>query len=49
MHFETREQAIEFAKREKLIFTVDEPREPKRLVKSYSQNFAADRKQPWTH
>ncbi|RIJ22077.1 ETC complex I subunit [Henriciella barbarensis] len=49
MHFETREQAIEFAKREKLAFTVDEPREPKRLVKSYSQNFAADRKQPWTH
>ena len=49
MHFETREQAIDFAKREKLTFTVDEPREPKRLVKSYSENFAPDRKQPWTH
>lgn len=49
MHFETREQAIDFAKREKLTFTVDEPREPKRLVKSYAQNFSPDRKQPWTH
>jgi hypothetical protein len=49
LHFDTREQAIDFAKREKLTFTVDEPREPKRLVKSYSENFAPDRKQPWTH
>ena len=49
MHFETREQAIDFAKREKLTFTVDESREPKRLVKSYAQNFSPDRKQPWTH
>jgi len=49
LHFETREQAIEYAKREKLTFTVDEPREPKRLVKSYAENFSAYRKQPWTH
>jgi len=49
LHFETREQAIDYAKREKLAFTVDEPREPKRLVKSYSENFSAYRKQPWTH
>ena len=49
LHFESREQAIDYAKREKLTFTVDEPREPKRLVKSYSENFSAYRKQPWTH
>merc|ERR1711974_359155 len=49
MHFETREQAIDFAKRENLTFTVEESREPKRLVKSYAQNFSPDRKQPWTH
>lgn len=49
LHFETREQAIDYAKREKITFTVEESREPKRLVKSYSQNFAAGRKQPWTH
>ena len=47
--FETREEAIAYAKRENLTFSVDEPRTAKRLVKSYSANFSADRKQPWTH
>ena len=49
MAFDTREAAIAYAKREGLTFIVDEARETKRLVKSYSENFAADRKQPWTH
>ena len=49
LHFETREMAIAYAKREGLVFSVDEPRSAKRLVKSYSENFSADRKQPWTH
>ena len=49
LHFETREQAIAYAKREKITFSVADSREQKRLVKSYSANFAADRKQPWTH
>ncbi len=49
LHFETREQAIAYAKRESLTFSVEEAREPKRLVKSYSENFSATRKQPWTH
>ncbi|MEL7128107.1 MAG: ETC complex I subunit [Pseudomonadota bacterium] len=47
--FETRDQAIAFAKREGLVFSVEEPREPKRLVKSYAENFSTNRKQPWTH
>ena len=49
LHFDSREQAIAYAKREGLTFSVEEPRERKRLVKSYSENFAFDRKQPWTH
>ncbi|NQY38905.1 MAG: ETC complex I subunit [Henriciella sp.] len=49
LHFDSREQAIAYAKREGLTFAVEEPREVKRLVKSYSENFAANRKQPWTH
>ena len=49
LEFDTREQAIEYAKRAGLNFQVEEAREPKRLVKSYSENFAADRKRPWTH
>ncbi len=49
LHFDTREMAIAYAKREGLTFSVEEPRKAKRLVKSYSENFASDRKQPWTH
>ena len=49
LHFDTREQAIAYAKREGLSFTVEDARPRKRLVKSYSENFSADRKQPWTH
>ena len=49
LHFETREQAIAYAEREGLTFSVEEARERKRLIKSYSENFSAARKQPWTH
>ncbi|MEM1148797.1 MAG: ETC complex I subunit [Pseudomonadota bacterium] len=49
LHFDSREQAIAYAKRENLTFIVEEARESKRLVKSYAENFAANRKQPWTH
>ncbi|MBY9068265.1 ETC complex I subunit [Hyphomonas sp. WL0036] len=49
LHFDTREQAIAYAEREGFNFTVQEPRERKRLIKSYAENFSADRKQPWTH
>ncbi|MEL6244223.1 MAG: ETC complex I subunit [Pseudomonadota bacterium] len=49
LRFDTRDAAIAYAKREGLTFMVEEARETKRLVKSYSENFAADRKQPWTH
>lgn len=47
--FDTREQAIAHAQREGLVFSVEETRERKRLVKSYSENFSPNRKQPWTH
>ena len=47
--FDTRDAAIAYAKREGLTFIVEEAREAKRLVKSYSENFSANRKQPWTH
>ena len=49
LHFETRDQAIAYAEREGLNFRVEEARERKRLIKSYSENFSAARKQPWTH
>ncbi len=49
LSFQSRDAAIAYAKRQGLTFIVEEPRETKRLVKSYAENFSADRKQPWTH
>ncbi len=49
LHFDTRNQAIAYAKREGLVFSVEPEKTRKRLIKSYSANFATDRKQPWTH
>jgi hypothetical protein len=49
MWFATREEAIEFAKRQGIPFQVAEPREPRRVIKAYADNFAANRKRPWTH
>lgn len=49
LKFDTRAEAVAYAKREGLVFTVEEERTRKRLVKSYSENFSTDRKQPWTH
>jgi hypothetical protein len=47
--FETRDAAIHYAKREGLTFRVVESRKPKRIVKTYADNFSANRKFPWTH
>lgn len=49
MSFETREEAIAFAQRQGLEFQVIEPREPKRVIKAYADNFSANRRRPWTH
>ena len=49
MYFETREEAIEFAKRQNIPFQVIDRREPKRVIKAYADNFAAGRRRPWTH
>ena len=53
MNFETKEDAIRYAEREGLEYRVFEMRDPRRMPadvpKSYSDNFAYDRKVPWTH
>lgn len=49
MMFDTSEEAIAYAKRKGLDFRVITPREPKRIIKTYAENFSADRKHPWTH
>ncbi len=49
MTFDNREDAIAFAQRQGIPFQVMEPREPRRVIKAYADNFAANRKRPWTH
>jgi uncharacterized protein YcnI len=47
--FETRDEAVAYAQRHEIAFQLVEPKTPKRIIKAYADNFAANRKQPWTH
>jgi len=47
--FETKEQAIEWAKKNNEQFIVIEPKERKIKPKNYASNFDMNRKEPWTH
>ncbi|MEO9614676.1 MAG: ETC complex I subunit [Nitratireductor sp.] len=49
LSFETREEAIAYAKKEGVAFRVEEPKELRRRQISYAENFRYDRKTPWTH
>ena len=49
MYFDTREEAIDFARRQGFAFQVIDRKEPKRVIKAYADNFSANRKRPWTH
>jgi hypothetical protein len=49
LSFETREAAIAYAQAHGIAFQVIEPKEPRKIIKAYADNFATGRKQPWTH
>ena len=49
MFFETKDQAIVWAKNNNEQFIVIEPKERKIKPKNYSSNFDMNRKEPWTH
>jgi hypothetical protein len=49
LHFDTRDEAIAYAKRCGIPHQVVEPKEPRRNIKAYADNFAFDRKKPWSH
>ncbi|MBV9509706.1 MAG: ETC complex I subunit [Caulobacteraceae bacterium] len=49
LSFETREDAIAYAQKLGIPFRVMEPKPVKRILKAYADNFAANRKQSWTH
>ena len=47
--FETREEAVSYAQRHGIPFQLQEPKDPRPIIKAYADNFAVDRKEPWTH
>ena len=49
MFFDTREEAIEFATRQGIPFRVIDRKPARRVIKAYADNFAANRRRPWTH
>ena len=49
LSFETREEAIAYAQAHGIAFQVLEPKPVKQVLKAYADNFAAGRKEPWTH
>ena len=49
LSFDTREEAVAYAQKRGVPFEVLADARPKRMVKTYADNFAFNRKQPWTH
>lgn len=49
LFFNSEEEAVAYAKRENIAYTIEEKPVAKISKKSYGENFASDRTQPWTH
>ena len=49
MEFDSKESAIEFARKHAIPHQVVDTPKPKRLIKAYSDNFAFRRREPWSH
>jgi len=47
--FATKEEAIAYAERRGIPYTVEEPKERQIRPKSYADNFRFDRRVPWSH
>ena len=49
LSFDTSEDAVAYAEAHAVPFQLFDPKPAKRIVKAYADNFAFNRKQPWTH
>jgi len=49
LKFDTMEEAVAYAKANSIPYRVSQTRKRKRISRSYADNFAYDRKLPWTH
>jgi hypothetical protein len=49
LRFDTRDEAVAYARRHGIPFEAAADEDRKTIVKAYADNFAFNRKQPWTH
>ena len=49
LSFDTKEEAVAYAQRHGIAFQLYAPKDPRPIIKAYADNFAVDRKYPWTH
>ena len=49
LRFETQQEAVDYAERHGIAFELFESQSPPLILKAYADNFAPNRKQPWTH
>jgi len=49
LFFDTAEEAVAYCERNGIAYQLFEPKIPVRRGKSYSDNFAYKRREPWTH
>jgi hypothetical protein len=49
LRFASQEEAVDYARRHGIPFEVAPETKTKRIIKSYADNFAYQRRQPWTH
>jgi hypothetical protein len=47
--FDTKEEAAAYAQAHGIAFQITEPNVPRKIIKAYADNFAFQRKEPWTH
>ncbi len=49
MSFETREEAVAYAQAHGIAFELIPAKSQRQIVKAYADNFAFQRREPWTH
>jgi hypothetical protein len=49
LQFDTKDEAIAYCERAGIAYRVTEPNPVERRIISYADNFAASRRDPWTH
>ena len=49
LEFDTVEEAVAYAEKNTIPYSVFEPHKPVAKAKAYADNFRVDRKEPWSH